>query len=405
MNFFMTLRVALVALRRNKLRTALTMLGVIIGVGAVVAMVALGTGAQAAIRQQVQSAGTNLVMVMAGNFTAGAVRGGQGSATGLTAEDAEAIRDLPGVQYVAAAASTRAQVVAGNQNWSTRIDGTDVDMPLIREWPQTFGGFFTPQDVASASKVAVLGSVASDVLFGAGMDPTGQIIRIRNQPFKVVGVLGSKGQSAMGQDQDDVVFVPYTTVQKKLLGLQHINSIQVSAASAQETEATGAAIAELLRTRHRIRPGDPDDFMVRNLQELADVLSGTAQTMTMLLAAIAAVSLLVGGIGIMNIMLVSVTERTREIGLRLALGAKGRDVLRQFLVEALAIGLLGGVAGIGLGYGASVAVRALMSWPTSISAGSVLMAFGFAAGIGVFFGYYPARRAAGLDPIDALRYE
>jgi putative ABC transport system permease protein len=401
----MALRIALTALRRNKLRTGLTMLGIIIGVGAVVAMVALGTGAQASIQQQVQSAGTNLVMVMAGNFSAGGVRGGQGTATGLTTDDARAMRDVPGVQYVAAAVNTRAQIVAGNQNWNTRIEGTDVEMPLIRTWPQKFGAFFTPQDVSASTKVAVLGTVVSDTLFGEGIDPTGQIVRIRNQPFRVAGVLASKGQSAMGQDQDDVVFVPYTTVQKKLLGIQHIMSVQVSARSAGETESTGEAIAALLRVRHKIQPGEPDDFMVRNLQELATVLTGTAQTMTVLLAAIAAVSLLVGGIGIMNIMLVSVTERTREIGLRLAIGAKARDVLRQFIVEALVIGLIGGIAGVGLGYAASATVRVVMQWPTSVTAGSVLLAFGFSAAIGVFFGYYPARRAAGLDPIDALRYE
>jgi putative ABC transport system permease protein len=283
-------------------------------------MVALGTGAQTSIEAQIQSAGTNMVMVSAGNFTQGGVRQGQGNASTLTPDDANAIAGVQGVQYKAAGVNTRGQLVAGNQNWGTQIQGTDVDLPLIRSWPTQQGAFFTPTDVATAAKVAVLGSVVRDQLFG-DLDPIGQVIRINNQPFTVSGVMSSKGQSGMGQDQDDVVFVPYTTVMKKMRGITFIQQVTVSAASASDTSATADRIATLLRTRHKIQPGDPDDFMVRTMEEMASVRVQATQTMTSLLAGIAGVSLLVGGIGIMNIMLVSVTERTREIGLRMAIGA------------------------------------------------------------------------------------
>jgi putative ABC transport system permease protein len=405
MSLLMTVRIALKALGRNKLRTSLTMLGMIIGVAAVITMVALGTGAQTQIEDQVKSAGTNMILVNAGNWSFGGVRQGQGSSSTLTVDDAEAIRALPGVQYVSPGANTRAQVIAGNQNWSTRIEGTGVDMPLIRSWPTRFGAYFTPQDVQTAAKVAVLGSVVAETLFGEQVDPTGEIIRIRNQPFRVVGVLASKGQSAMGQDQDDTVFVPYSAVQKKLMGIQYLNNITVSAASAGQTLSTADDIINTLRIRHKIEPGEPDDFMVRTLEEMASVRTETTRTMTVLLASIAGVSLLVGGIGIMNIMLVSVTERTREIGLRMAIGARGKDVLMQFLVEAIVISLFGGLVGIGLGFALSGGVREFLEWPAVIPPDAILMAFGFAAGTGVFFGFYPARKAASLDPIEALRYE
>jgi putative ABC transport system permease protein len=405
MSVVMVLRIALKALGRNKMRTALTMLGMIIGVAAVITMVALGTGAQTSIESQIQSAGTNMVMVSAGNFMQGGVRMGQGNASTLTPDDANAIRGVQGVQYVAAGVNTRGQVVAGNQNWGTQIQGTDVDMPLIRSWPVQTGAFFTPQDVTTASKVAVLGTVVRDQLFGPDVDPTGQVIRINNQPFTVSGVLISKGQSGMGTDQDDVVFVPYTTVMKKMRGITFIQQAQVSAVSANDTSATADRIAALLRVRHKIQPGDPDDFMVRTMEEMAAVRVQATQTMTALLASIAGVSLLVGGIGIMNIMLVSVTERTREIGLRMAIGARGRDVLLQFLVEAVVLSLFGGAIGIGLGFALSQGVTFWMQWPTAVSPQAVLVAFGFAAVTGVFFGFYPARKAAALDPIDALRFE
>ena len=404
MSILMTLRIALKALNRNKMRTMLTMLGMIIGVGAVITMVALGKGAQTTIEEQVKAAGTNMININAGNFSQGGVRQGQGMSNTLMPEDAQALKLVPGVQYVAAGANTRGQVVAGNQNWSTQVQGTEVDLPLIRSWPTKYCSFFTQQDVNSAAKVAVLGSVVSDTLFGPDIDPTGQMIRIRTQPFKVIGVMASKGQSAMGQDQDDTIFVPYTTVQKKLQGQQHINNITVSAAT-PETAPVAAAITEVLRTRHKLMPGDPDDFMVRTLEEMASVRSETARTMGTLLAAIAGVSLLVGGIGIMNIMLVSVTERTREIGLRMAIGARGKDVLLQFLVEAVVLSLFGGIIGIGFGFGLAAAAEEFLQWPTTIPANAIGMAFGFAAATGVFFGFYPARKAARLDPIEALRFE
>ena len=404
MSIFMTLRIALKALNRNKMRTILTMLGMIIGVGAVITMVALGRGAQATIEEQVKSAGTNLININSGNFQQGGVRQGFGMNTTLTPEDATALREVPGVQYVSAGVNSRGQLIAGNQNWSSQVQGVDVDLPLIRSWPNKYGAFFTPQDVSTAAKVAVLGTVVSDTLFGPDVDPTGQIMRIRNQPFKVIGVMTSKGQGPFGQDQDDTVFVPYTTVMKKLQGQQHINNITVSSETA-DTAPVAEAIAAALRVRHKLPPGEPDDFTVRTQEEIASVRTETTRTMTTLLAAIAGVSLLVGGIGIMNIMLVSVTERTREIGLRLAIGARGKDVLLQFLVEAIVISLFGGLLGIALGFGLSAALEKVLQWPTSSPPIAIAMAFGFAAATGVFFGFYPARKAAGLDPIEALRYE
>ena len=404
MSILMTLRIALKALNRNKMRTVLTMLGMIIGVGAVITMVALGRGAQATIEEQVKSAGTNVININAGNFTQGGVRQGQGMSSSLTAEDAAALRTVPGVQYVSAGVNSRGQIIAGNQNWSSQVQGVDVDFQLIRSWQTTYGAFFTPQDVAAASKVAVLGKVVSETLFGPDVDPTGEIIRIRNQPFRVIGVMAPKGQGAFGQDQDDVVFAPYTTVQKKLQGQQHINNITV-ASETPDTATVSAAITETLRLRHKLVAGDPDDFTVRTQEEIASLRTETTRTMTVLLAAIAGVSLVVGGIGIMNIMLVSVTERTREIGLRMAIGARGSDVLLQFLVEAIVISLFGGLIGIGLGFALSMGIERFAQWPTSIPADWIGVAFGVAAATGVFFGFYPARKAARLDPIEALRFE
>jgi putative ABC transport system permease protein len=404
-SIIMIFRIAIKALGRNKMRTALTMLGMIIGVAAVITMVALGTGAQTSIEAQIQSAGTNMIIVSAGNFSSGGVRQGQGNASTLVPEDAVAISRLPGVQYVAPGSNTRGQVIAGNQNWGTQIQGTDVDLPLIRSWPTSQGAFFTPQDVTTASKVAVLGATVSDQLFGPDANPVGQVVRIQNQPFTVTGVMSSKGQSSVGQDQDDVVYVPYTTVMKKLKGVTFIQNVTVSAASAGEVTKVADNIATTLRVRHKIQSGDPDDFMVRTMEEMASVRKEATQTMTALLASIAGVSLLVGGIGIMNIMLVSVTERTREIGLRMAIGARGRDVLLQFLVEAVVLSLFGGSIGIALGFALSQGVTFWMQWPTAVSPNAVAVAFGFAAATGVFFGFYPARKAAALDPIDALRFE
>jgi putative ABC transport system permease protein len=406
MRLLMTLRIAFKALFRNKLRSSLTMLGMIIGVAAVIAMVALATGARSTIESQIRAAGTNLVYVMAGNFQTGGVRMGSGAANTLTVEDALAVREeVPGIQYFAISVQTRAQVIAGNQNWPTRITGTDVELPMIRSWAVQHGAFFTPQDVGSAAKVAVLGSVVRDVLFGEGADPTGQTIRIRNQPFKVVGVMSSKGQGTGGEDQDDAVYVPYTTVQKKLLGITHIHGMTISAVSAGAVAGVADGVTTLLRQRHQIYQGDADDFMVRTLEEMAAVRTESTRTMGALLASIAGVSLIVGGIGIMNIMLVSVTERTREIGLRMALGARGRDVLLQFLVEAVVLSLVGGLAGIALGVTVSTALTRVLTWPTTISPEAVMLAFACSAVTGIFFGFYPARKAARLDPIDALRFE
>ena len=406
MRLFMIFRVAIKALNRNKMRTTLTMLGMIIGVAAVIAMVALGRGATASIEAQIQSAGTNIINVMSGNFMAMGVRQGSGASNTLTVEDALAVRELVSTaQYVAPNVSTRNQIIAGNQNWQTRIQGTDVEFPLIRSWPVKYGTFFSTQDVTSASKVVVLGSLVATNLFGEDVDPTGQIVRIKNQPFKVIGVMSPKGSGTGGEDQDDTAMVPYTAAQKKLMGIQHIQGITVSAASSTLVADTKAAIEEVLRTRHKIMPGDTDDFMVRTLEEMAAMRTETTRTMTALLAGIAGVSLLVGGIGIMNIMLVSVTERTREIGLRMAIGARGSDVLMQFLVEAVVLSLFGGGIGIALGFGISWGVTEFLTWPTTISSDAVALAFGFSAMIGIFFGFYPATKAAKLDPIEALRFE
>jgi putative ABC transport system permease protein len=402
----MTTRIALKALARNKMRTALTMLGMIIGVSAVITLVALGSGAQVQIEEQIKAGGTNMVTIMAGNFTAGGVRGGVGAASSLKIEDVEAIKkEVPDVQYIAPGVNLRAQVIAGNQNWSTRLEGTDVDFPLIRQWPVKYGAFFSPQDVSSASKVAVLGKTVSEQLFGPDVDPTGQMIRIRNQPFKVIGMMDTKRQAAMGNDQDDTIFAPFTTVQKRLQGQQNIQNITISAASAESVPEVADAVAVVMRTQHKLVGGDPDDFTIRTQQEIADIRTATVDTMTNLLAGIAGVSLIVGGIGIMNIMLVSVTERTREIGIRLAIGAKGRDVLLQFLVEAIVISLLGGGIGIALGFGMADLATRIWEFPTAVPPSAVALAFGFSAITGIFFGFYPARKAAALDPIVALRYE
>ena len=404
----MIFRVALKALGRNKMRTLLTMLGMIIGVAAVITMVALGNGAQQQIEAQIQSGGTNLIMVRAGNYSRGGVSGGMGTSPKLKAADVDAVREqLPGAQYLSASVGTRDQIVAAGQNWFSRIDGVDVELPLIRFWDIQFGDFFTSTDVNSAAKVAVLGSVVRDNLFGEGVDPVGQTIRIRNQSFKVVGVMAVKGSGSFGEDQDDVVFAPYTTVQRKLRGRDgtNISGITISARSADDIEATTARIEEVLRTEHELIPGQDNDFMVRTQDDMMSMLTSTTQTMTMFTLAIAVVSLVVGGIGIMNIMLVSVTERTREIGLRMAVGAKGQDVLWQFLVEAMALSLVGGLVGVGLGFAISEGLTRFLQWPTSVPVDAVAVSVSFAAVIGIVFGFYPAWKGAQLDPIESLRFE
>jgi putative ABC transport system permease protein len=405
MSIFMVFRIALKALGRNKLRTALTMLGMIIGVGAVITMVALGTGASSMIEEQVKATGTNMITIMAGNFTSGGVRMGDGQSSRLMQKDADALRALPQIQWVAEGASSRQQLIAGNQNWNTTVQGTNVDWPLIKAWPLKYGTFFTEQDVQSAAKVIVLGQNVSDMLYGEGVDPTGQNLRVRNHVFKVLGVFSSKGASSGGQNQDDQVFVPYTTVQKKLQGIQHLNNITVSAYSADGIANTAEAIKASMRVTQDLAAGEEDTFRVQTLEDMVAFRTQTTSTLTSLLAGIAAVSLMVGGIGIMNIMLVSVTERTREIGLRMAIGARGQDVLLQFLVEAIVISMVGGGLGIALGFGLAELAKWLNNWPALVPLDSILVAFGFAAFVGVFFGFYPARKAAGLDPIEALRFE
>jgi putative ABC transport system permease protein len=406
MSLFMTFRIAFKALGRNKLRTALTMLGMIIGVAAVIAMVALGSGAQATVEAQIMSTGTNLITIMPGNFTQGAARGGGGSNTRLMEVDATALRELGQIAMVTEVASTRSQLISGNTNWNTSIEGVNVDMPQIRSWQLQYGGFFTPEDVRTAAKVIVLGANVSDMLFGEGVDPTDTTIRVRNHVFKVLGVMTRKGASGGGMtNQDDQCFAPYTTVMKKLSGQQNLNRILASARSADDIAGTKAAVEAALRQMHGITPGDSDDFTVQTQEDQVALRTQTTQTMTSLLAGVAFVSLVVGGIGIMNIMLVSVTERTREIGLRLAIGARGSDVLFQFLIEACVISLVGGAIGIVLGYGVAWAVEFYQEWPTVIPPDAVFTAVAFSAVVGIFFGFYPARKAAGLDPIEALRFE
>jgi putative ABC transport system permease protein len=406
MSLFMTFRIAFKALSRNKLRTALTMLGMIIGVAAVIAMVALGSGAQNMIEDQVRAQGTNLITITPGSVNTGGVRTGFGNSTKLIPEDAAAIRtDVAQAQYVAESVSTRLQLIYGDQNWQTNVEGTNVDYPAIKSWQTQYGSWFTDDDVKAAAKVIVLGSNVATNLFGDGVDPTDQIIRVRNQVFRVLGVMTSKGAGSGGTNLDDQAFTPFTTMMKKLQGQTNLNRIYVSARTADEVQATSDAVSAELRARHELSPGDPDDFTVQTLDDIVALRTQTTSTMTSLLAGVAFVSLVVGGIGIMNIMLVSVTERTREIGLRMAIGARGGDVLLQFLIEAVVISLVGGSIGIALGFGISEFVKVYNNWPTFIPPDAVATAVAFSAGVGIFFGFYPARKAAGLDPIEALRFE
>jgi putative ABC transport system permease protein len=407
MDMMMTLRLANRTLRRNKLRSALTMLGVIIGVAAVVATMAIGSGARASVQAQIATLGTNVIMVMNGTTSASGVRS-WGATHSLTYEDAEAIRkECDAVGGVAPTVRSMAQMVSSSGNWGTSIQGTTGDYFAIRDWPVAHGAAFTDADVRGGAKVCVLGTTTAENLFPGGQDPVGQVVRIKGLPFRVAGVLSKKGASSMGQsDQDDVVIAPLTTVQKKLTSEPgHIGSIIVSAVAADRVNQAIEEITDLLRQRHRIRPGADDDFVIRSQSEFANAAEQTSRTMALLLLSIAAVSLLVGGIGIMNIMLVSVTERTREIGIRMAVGARSRDIRWQFLVESAFLSLLGGAAGVGLGMAASNLITRMARWPTVVSPGVVLLAFVFSAGIGIFFGYYPARKASRLDPIEALRYE
>jgi putative ABC transport system permease protein len=392
----------------NKMRSALTMLGIIIGVGAVIAMIAVGSGAKKRIAEQIASMGSNMLIVLSGSSTSGGLRFGSGTVPTLTVDDAKAIlTEIPSVRYVAPNLSGVAQVVFGNQNWSTIVNGTTPEVLEIREWPLAEGRSFTQQDVDGATKVCLLGKTVVDNLFG-GTDPIGQIVRIKKVPFTVIGVLASKGQSTWGQDQDDTIFVPLATAQKKLFGMQFPGMVRIIAVQAREPEAMKDVenqINDLLRQRHRIQPNQDNDFSVRNLTEIMATAEQSASVMSLLLGAIASISLIVGGIGIMNIMLVSVTERTREIGIRIAVGAKGRDILLQFLIESLVLSLIGGTVGIGIGIAGTLVLSKFTQWPTLFSVEAILLAFLFSGSVGVFFGFYPARKASMLNPIEALRYE
>lgn len=403
-----TIQIALRALRVNKMRSALTMLGIIIGVGAVIAMLAVGTGASRQISEQMASMGSNLLIVMPGSQTSGGLRIGSGSQQTLTLSDAEAIsRECPAVSDIAPVLNGAAQIVYGNLNWSTGVYGTGPGMTTVRDWSLESGRSITDEDVKSATKVAVLGQTVVENLFG-GIDPLDQIIRIKKIPFKVVGVMAKKGQSVMGQDQDDTIFVPITTAQKKLFGTAFpgmIRQIIVKATSSADVSDAEMQVAELLRQRHRIGGRKEDDFTIRNLTQIMEATKEQTKIMTILLGTIASVSLLVGGIGIMNIMLVSVTERTREIGIRMAIGAKTWDIRLQFIMEAVILSLIGGIIGLTVGISSSSIISAIMGWPTVVSVISAILAFLFSGMVGVFFGFYPAYKASLLNPIDALRYE
>ncbi len=409
MNIFATLRIAVLALLRNKMRSFLTVLGIIIGVGAVIAMVAIGEGAKAEVQKTFDAMGTNMLVIRSGSSRMGGMRGGAGSQPTLTWDDVESIRDeARGVGKISPSLRQSTSILGDGQNWTSSVEGVATDYFSIRAWSLKYGNFFTDTDVASSAKVALLGGTVSDNLFGPGANAVGSIVRINNMPFEVVGVLARKGQSGMGQDSDDVVLIPVSTFASKIQGglkkfLQ--GSIYVGATSPAETTVAQRQIEELLRVRHRIRAGAEDDFTVNNLAEIASARQEGTETMTRLLAGIALVSLLVGGIGIMNIMLVSVTERTREIGLRMAIGAKPGDIRLQFVIEAVVLSVIGGAFGVGLGVGAAEYMASQYAWATLVQPQIVVISLGFSAVVGIGFGLYPAHKASGLDPIQALRFE
>ncbi|HOV79482.1 MAG TPA: ABC transporter permease [Bacillota bacterium] len=404
MNFANNFEVAINGLRANKLRSALTMLGIIIGVSAVIIMISVGQGAGKMIEDQISSMGSNLLMVFPGAGQ-GAVRGAGGNVNTLTLEDAEAIAGLRMVARVAPELSTSATIGYASQTWTAQVDGTTPELQIIKDWPAAAGAFFTPDDVETAAPVAVLGQTVAENLFPPDVDPVGAIIRINKLSFTVVGVLTPKGAALAGQEQDNIVYVPVTTVQRRLMGVKHVRMINVQTVTPESMNSVQSEIESLLRERHRITGANSDDFNVRNLTSVLAAVENTSAVMTLLLASVAAVSLLVGGIGIMNIMLVSVTERTREIGLRMAVGATEGNIRNQFLVESLVLCLVGGLIGILIGTAGAKIISKLAGWPTYVTFFSVLLSAGFSAAIGIFFGYYPARKAAGLDPIEALRFE
>ncbi len=403
--FAQTVRMALQALVRNRSRSLLTMLGVVIGVAAVIVTVAIGTGAKTSVADQINGLGSNLVVVIPGSVQSGGAKTGTGGASTLTPQDGLAIARLPGVQAVSPAVNVRTQLVAQGQNWQTTVTGVAPTYPTVRAWGTASGRFFTQSETDGSAKVAVLGQTVVQQLFPSGADPVGQTVMVKNVPFTVIGTLTAKGQSGAGQDQDDTVLIPYTSALERLTGGTTIGTLMVSAVDAAHIDPVQSEITGTLEQRHGIVAGQPDDFSVRNLADIAAAASATASILGLLLAAVAAVSLLVGGIGIMNIMLVSVTERTREIGLRVAVGARGAAILRQFLIEAVVLSTGGGALGVVLGVLGAGAIALFARWPAAVPLPAVGLALAFSAAVGVFFGYWPARKAAALDPIRALRFE
>jgi putative ABC transport system permease protein len=405
----LTILTAVRILSRNRLRAGLTMLGIVIGVGAVIAMVSIGEGAKAAVAQRVASMGTNVIIVLPGSMTAGGVRGGQGGAVTLTVSDGiELKKRIPLLRDTGWAKRDVMQIINGNKNWNGPVNGVSPSYLTIRDWSFRSGGSFTQQDVDTAARVALIGQSVVENLFDVGEEPVGTVIRIKNVPFRVIGVLAPKGQSAQGSDQDDIIFIPFSTAERKVFGTQFLGSVGALFASTErpeDLESAAAQIRETLRARHRLQPDQDDDFTIRTQVDIGKVQESTSETLTVMLFAIASVSLLVGGIGIMNILLVSVTERTREIGVRMAVGAKRRHIVMQFLIEAVTLSVVGGCLGIVVGVLGARVTTVIAGWPTIISAETVMAAFVFSIAVGLFFGLYPANKAARLNPIDALRYE